>query len=136
MDSSSATFVTVIVGWQTTSSVCVANAPAVNGGVNWGYSNSMSTRSRNAVLHSSGSSGMVTSNAAVHTSPGASVSPSLMTVVPSGSVHSMSMGVPLSGEPTATNGAVSVSNVTVALKNPSFVKVAVHVTVSPIVYGH
>ena len=77
----------------------------------------MSTRSRNAVLHRAGSLGMVTANVAVHTMPGASVSPGTDDRRAVRQRARTPVGGPLPGEPTATNGAVSVSNVTVAGKN-------------------
>ena len=56
-------------------------APAVSGGLNWLYSNSKPARSLKNVLHSAALLGMVTLNIAVQTIPGASGSPTSMTVV-------------------------------------------------------
>ena len=126
--------VVVVGGGQTTRTVCVANAPATSGGVNCGYASAICTRSRNTELQSAGSFGIVTPNVAVHGVSGASVSPSLITVV-SASVQSISTGAPLPGLPLEMNGAVSASDVTVAGNAPVLVSTEVHCTVSPIVYG-
>ena len=107
-----AVFVTEIVGRHTTSNVCVANAPASSGGVNCGYDKAMSTRSRITVLHSAGSSGMVTVTVEVHTVAGANVPPAV-TTVESGNEQLIVTGGPFPGLPAVMNGNVSVRAVTV-----------------------